>query len=258
MANSSPFKHVTLSLEIHLPPCYWKDINSGIEYKLNKFLMKHIEEVGGVMLAYWNVQYLQEKGRILNDTPHIHFPISFEVLLFTATPGTKLIGKVNKVGEDHIGLLVYGIFNASISEASLREQYTKTESGWLSKSTQENLKEEQLIEFTVTGSARSKEIVAITGTLNKPKSENKKRKTSDIPQQNQLEDQPSAKKKKGEDKFISESKQVKPKTPLKVESESKPKTPSKVESESKQVKSKTPSKVESESKKNKNTFKSRE
>jgi len=166
MHPTSPFKHLTLHLNLHLPPCYWNQPNAGILYKLNKNLMKHIDELGGVLMAFWNIRVLEDKGFILDDTPHIHFPISFEALIFCPMIGTKLVGKVNKIGVDHIGLLVLDVFNASISAASLSEEYTKVEEDcWQHKTTQENLQEGESIEFLLSGFSRSKDIISIYGVL---------------------------------------------------------------------------------------------
>jgi DNA-directed RNA polymerase I subunit RPA43 len=41
------------------------------------------------------------------------------LLVFEPVKGRKLTGVVNKVSVDHIGLLVMGIFNASISSSEV-------------------------------------------------------------------------------------------------------------------------------------------
>jgi DNA-directed RNA polymerase I subunit RPA43 len=53
-------------------------------------------------------------AQLFNDSPFLHFYIRVPILLFCPQPEMPLVGIVNKVSEDHIGLLVYGVFNASI------------------------------------------------------------------------------------------------------------------------------------------------
>jgi len=111
---SGPFKQVSILLKIHLPPCYISDIRSGIEYRLNQLLRSYVEDLEGIMLAYWNIGVQHELGEIIRDDPHVHFTISADVLIFCPSMEKTLTGRVNKIGVDHIGLLVFGAFNVSV------------------------------------------------------------------------------------------------------------------------------------------------
>jgi len=76
-------------------------------------------------LAYWNLQLLDDLGTIIDEDPHIHFTMSADVLLFCPKQRDKLLGRVNKVGMDHIGLLVFGVFNATIPNDSIPSMYSR-------------------------------------------------------------------------------------------------------------------------------------
>ncbi|KAJ2994713.1 hypothetical protein HDV02_001368 [Globomyces sp. JEL0801] len=56
----------------------------------------------------------------------MHFPISADFVLFSPPVDSTLVGVVNKVSPDHIGCLVYGLFNASIAA----DQFPKKEWVW--------------------------------------------------------------------------------------------------------------------------------
>lgn len=80
----------TVSMLIHLPPYYLGNVMKGIEYKLNKFLMRFVEPIGGIVLGFWNIQLLETKGKIIGERPHIHFPIRCQFLSFVPTIGCLL------------------------------------------------------------------------------------------------------------------------------------------------------------------------
>jgi len=169
---------------IHMPPCY---IGSGlllaIRYRLNKFLLRYIPAsqlddsstnvenrcvIGSVMLSYWDIRLLQDTGRIIGESAQIHFPIEFKALLFSPSIGSKLVGKVIKIGIDYIGLLVFGIFNASIAQTETDSEYCKDEEGnfWFKRSQPEKrIVLDQILEFTIIGVNKSSQQIAIVGSL---------------------------------------------------------------------------------------------
>ncbi|XP_070198792.1 DNA-directed RNA polymerase I subunit RPA43-like [Littorina saxatilis] len=69
---------------------------------------------GGALIAYSNIKLLRDNGRVIDDAPFIHFKIQADFVLFRPSVGSCLRGVVNKVGKDHIGLLVHDHFNVSV------------------------------------------------------------------------------------------------------------------------------------------------
>lgn len=73
---------------------------------------------------------------IMDDRALVHIRIHVELTLFAPRPGTALTGVVNNVSVDHIGLLVHGIFNASVGRdcippRSVKEKQGKESAGWV-------------------------------------------------------------------------------------------------------------------------------
>ena len=91
--------------------------------------MKFNGNVGGVIITIDDIQFKEEgggcggEGRILNELPYIHFEVSFKCLVFSPVVGKlgaedkrmTLPATINKISAGHVGLLVYGVFNASVS-----------------------------------------------------------------------------------------------------------------------------------------------
>lgn len=67
-------------------------------------------------MVFWKLAQKagSDNGFIFNGRPHVHFCVNVKFLVFTPVEGEYLEGTVNKVGEDHIGLLVHGVFNVAV------------------------------------------------------------------------------------------------------------------------------------------------
>ncbi|ELR12177.1 RNA polymerase Rpb7 domain containing protein, partial [Acanthamoeba castellanii str. Neff] len=118
-ADGSCFKEVEVLLTLALPPSGLRDINAAVCNRLNQSLMKYVAlgegGAGGVLVAYWGVALEGSCGRIMYEQPELHCRVRLHALFFAPSPGLTLVGEVNKVGSDHVGLLVAGAFNASVS-----------------------------------------------------------------------------------------------------------------------------------------------
>ncbi|KAG0369463.1 hypothetical protein BC939DRAFT_461016 [Gamsiella multidivaricata] len=195
--SSGPFVEVSTKLYIHLPPCFATKPTEGIQEQLNGFLMRYMPQVDGVVLAHSDLKLLQESGRIMYDSPYCHFWISVKLLVWKPTKGSKLHGTINLQSPDHIGLLLYGTFNASIpSEFIPKDKYEfnpnssysrvkqqqqdgeeaegeDSSSGvggllngeWVVKSTGESIGHEGVIEFEVSDLVRTNDMLTVTGSL---------------------------------------------------------------------------------------------
>mmetsp|Transcript_42332 Transcript_42332/g.92785 ORF Transcript_42332/g.92785 Transcript_42332/m.92785 type:complete len:186 (-) Transcript_42332:117-674(-) len=106
---------VEAKLHVKLSPAYLGNLQAGIFDQLNKSLLKHIDDLGGVVLSYDHVRVLSKHASIHNDDPFLYVPISLSTLMFAPTVGDKLEAVVTRHGRDHLALLVYGLFNASTS-----------------------------------------------------------------------------------------------------------------------------------------------
>ncbi|KAF9912907.1 hypothetical protein EC991_007519 [Linnemannia zychae] len=183
---TGPFMEVQAKLYIHLPPCFTSKPIEGIQEQLNGFLMRYMPQVDGVVLAHSDLKLLQTSGRIMYDSPYSHFWISVKLLVWRPVKGSTLSGTINLQSPDHIGLLLYGTFNASIpSEFIPKDKYvfnpnksanndesnsmaTSLMTGeWVHKSTDESIGHEGVIEFEVSDLVRTNDMLTVTGSLMK-------------------------------------------------------------------------------------------
>ncbi|KAH8553322.1 hypothetical protein BGW37DRAFT_257619 [Umbelopsis sp. PMI_123] len=197
----SAFSEVSIRLYIHLAPMWVNKPIEGVNEQLNAFLMKYIPEVDGVVVAHSGLRMEAADGRIMYDCPFSHFFIRVKLLVWKPNKGEKLVGKINLQSPDHIGLLIYGTFNASIprehisqthfewrasaeeerqpeteeAEGSSEEtekqyEYTKSEFGeWVTKATGQGVgQNDGILEFSVVNLVSANDILTVTGALLSP------------------------------------------------------------------------------------------
>jgi DNA-directed RNA polymerase subunit E'/Rpb7 len=111
----SEFKAIKSKLQIRLAPCYLSKLEAGINEYLNCLVTKYIPELKGVVLSYSKIQILGKNSIQKTESPFLHFYINVVFTVFRPEKKSILVGVVNKVSPDHIGCLVYGLFNASIA-----------------------------------------------------------------------------------------------------------------------------------------------
>eukprot|EP00042_Codosiga_hollandica_P042631 m.394344 g.394344 ORF g.394344 m.394344 type:complete len:135 (-) comp56371_c0_seq28:77-481(-) len=78
-----------------------------------------------------------------------------------------LTGVINQTSMDHIGLLVFGTFNASIAAENLKESYSYNEdtSEWTDGETDEVVGCERAVRFEVVGVDTFDDFITIRGSL---------------------------------------------------------------------------------------------
>lgn len=122
------FEQVHVQVYIHLQPRWVKKIKEGVNNILGKKLLKYSDEFEGVPVAFTDVKLLDRVGIIKDEAPDFHFLVRYRCIswmmyvnvvsavftVFAPKVGDMLEAVVNKIGMDHIGLLVHGLFNASI------------------------------------------------------------------------------------------------------------------------------------------------
>ncbi|KAG0170938.1 hypothetical protein DFQ28_009784 [Apophysomyces sp. BC1034] len=116
---TSSFSEIVAKLYIHLAPMWSGKVMDGVIEQLNAFLMKYVPELDGIVLAHSDIQLLADKGSILYDSPFCHFFIRVKFLVWKPKKGSRLVGRINLQSQDHIGLLIYGTFNASIPSSRI-------------------------------------------------------------------------------------------------------------------------------------------
>lgn len=128
-------QEVWAKLELELHPSKTGNILGGVRDRLNNMLMRYSEDFGGVVLSYSNEKLTSTKGAILESLPYVHVQATAVLLLFSPTVGQTLEGVVNQVCGDHLGLLVMGVFNASIAVTDTEDSFDfdESEQSWSGK-----------------------------------------------------------------------------------------------------------------------------
>eukprot|EP00051_Salpingoeca_urceolata_P019413 m.283478 g.283478 ORF g.283478 m.283478 type:complete len:318 (-) comp19416_c0_seq3:27-980(-) len=108
---------------IHLLPSFLGNVRAGVLSILDRMLLRHSPALGGIPVSYSNEVCESATSAIAADFPQLHFFVRVNFVVFTPTVGCRLVGVVNKITVDHIGLLVHGTFNAAIGRDAIRDSY---------------------------------------------------------------------------------------------------------------------------------------
>jgi len=116
-------------LSISLLPWSMRDRKQSVENSIRKMMLRHSNGLGGILMAYENVQIQDHEasdgregnGWVFNELPHIHYDVSCDVLVFFPSIGCELKGVVNECFPSHVGILVFGYINAMVSAETIRE-----------------------------------------------------------------------------------------------------------------------------------------
>ncbi|KAJ2910452.1 hypothetical protein GGI21_000863 [Coemansia aciculifera] len=112
--SGSSFTECTAKLTVTLAPMYSRDHMAGVHATLNNMLLHYVPQVRGVVLAYSKVKPRSDKALMFFDSPFGQLEISARLLLWRPIAGMTLKGQINVQSPDHIGLLLWDTFNASI------------------------------------------------------------------------------------------------------------------------------------------------
>ncbi|OQR95652.1 nitroreductase family [Thraustotheca clavata] len=174
----SPFVNAKLVMSCSLAPCHIQDAKKGLEEQLNTMLMKYCDPVEGVLLAFNSVQLLNPYGHIINETPYIHIRVAADALVFRPQTGMELSAVVCKVGSNHIGLLLNGVFNVSIASDEMPEGYAHSYSddAWVNEDGA-TIALESEVTFQVLRVHVAHGVISIDGSMRLVGKSSKKRKT---------------------------------------------------------------------------------
>ncbi|ETV76925.1 hypothetical protein H257_09342 [Aphanomyces astaci] len=166
MASTTAFAKAKLVMSCSLAPYHIQDPKKGLEDQLNHMLMKYSEPVQGVLLAFNSLQVINPYGHIINETPYIHVRIAADALVFRPTPGMQLTATVNKVGSNHIGLLLAGVFNVSIAATEMPSGFVHNyhEDAWVGKDSSA-IAVDDAVEFRVLQVHVAHGVISIDGSM---------------------------------------------------------------------------------------------
>ena len=107
---------INITFEACLLPADLQNISNGIKRCLFSRLLKYSEEAEGVICAFQNIKLLNRQSKIVDESPFIRFNVTADCLVFKPQRGMEITGTVNMLGLHYVGLIVGGLFNASIPE----------------------------------------------------------------------------------------------------------------------------------------------
>ncbi|KAJ2723544.1 hypothetical protein GGI07_002582 [Coemansia sp. Benny D115] len=110
----SSFVETKARLTVTLAPIYTNDFMAGVYEALNNMLLQYVPQARGVVLSYAKIKCLTDSALLFNDSPYGQLDISVNLLLWRPISGMTLEGIINVQSPDHIGMLLWDTFNASI------------------------------------------------------------------------------------------------------------------------------------------------
>ncbi|XP_071720303.1 DNA-directed RNA polymerase I subunit rpa43 [Rutidosis leptorrhynchoides] len=111
-------------LVVYLHPSKSKNVSDAISAELTSMLFKFNETFDGVLLAY-SVSAKDEFAKILPGiNPYFGVRLQAQLLLFYPKPDMLLEGKVVKLGEQSIHIVVLGFSSATIIDEDIREEFS--------------------------------------------------------------------------------------------------------------------------------------
>ncbi|KAJ1721412.1 hypothetical protein LPJ53_004074 [Coemansia erecta] len=114
LVDASSFVESAVKLTVTLAPIYNRDFMTGVYETLNSMLLHFVPQVRGVVLSYSKVKPLTDVALVFNDSPYGQLDIDVSLLLWRPISGMTLKGTINVQSPDHIGMLLWDTFNASI------------------------------------------------------------------------------------------------------------------------------------------------
>ncbi|KAI9334975.1 hypothetical protein BDR26DRAFT_866527 [Obelidium mucronatum] len=136
---------------------------------------RYIPELKGVPLSYSNVKIEEKVANVLYDSPFCHLHATCTFTLFAPREGSTIVAIVNKVSSDHIGLLVHGVFNASIAAEHIQKteyHFNHGAKAWRrvdedGEPTGEKIAAGSVVKFTIIGLPTNNNLLTLSGSLTK-------------------------------------------------------------------------------------------
>lgn len=160
------------NLVVYLHPSQTKDVTESVKREISSLLFKFNETFDGVLLAHGIVDVPSRHGKILSGLyPYIGVRLTANLLLFAPKPDTYLEGKVVKLSQESIHIVVLGFSAAIITEEDIRDEFKYKVKGGeeMFRSTSHKrhiIKVGTMIRFLVK--SFDEEILHISGSLSPP------------------------------------------------------------------------------------------
>ena len=107
--NTTGFVTSTVSISIPLHPSKMGNRKKGVREQLDAKTLRHHDGFGGVLVKYTDLN-MNEEGNgetILPNSAYVEVKATVKATVFAPKVKAVLIGKVNKIGQDHILSLIH-------------------------------------------------------------------------------------------------------------------------------------------------------
>jgi len=161
------FQRVSVSMRILLDPIHLKDIRGGVAQKFAELLLKYQPSLQGTVICFENIQ-IPKNASVFCGEPELNFRATSDLIVFSPKVGSILDGCVNQVGFDHIGVLVYGVFNVTIPASNIPDSYVRDteEDKWYNPSDPDDvLAAGSSVTFQVAQVTVVDRVLSLVGTL---------------------------------------------------------------------------------------------
>ncbi|KAM7259357.1 hypothetical protein ACFE04_015098 [Oxalis oulophora] len=112
------------NLTVYVHPSKCDRVPQAILRELSNLLFKYNEVFDGVILAYYDVDTLDETAKILPGIhPYFGVKVKSKFLVFSPKPDMLLEGKVVKVTQESIHIVVLGFASAVINTEDIRHKF---------------------------------------------------------------------------------------------------------------------------------------
>lgn len=132
--SKSPFRYTSVVTRVAIEPAKLDSAVEAIKEKLNITLFKYNDDIEGIPMSYENIKFMpgQNIAKIFGESPWLHIVFHADIVVFQPIVGQRLFGRVSKASGTHISLLIYGMFNATISADNMGQnfRFDKTHTRW--------------------------------------------------------------------------------------------------------------------------------
>ena len=124
-ASSEVFYVTRVELKCAILPSDLSSPMDAVRLQLNDMLLKYNEDLQAVPLCFSKIDFDKGKdsGGVIAEDQWIHVDIVTSLLLFKPLAGKTIHGYINQISDSHISLLLYGMFNASISAEEIGKKF---------------------------------------------------------------------------------------------------------------------------------------
>ncbi|KAJ3341699.1 hypothetical protein HDU93_004333 [Gonapodya sp. JEL0774] len=168
------FRLCTIDWRVHLPAKFIGDFTRGVDDYLSRYLMKYLPELPGVLLSYDTPEPLTRVGAILYDTPHLHYTVRTDAVVWSPGVGDYVVGTVTLSSPTHLSCLVHRVFNLFVPSENIPERYVydAAKGLWLDKGVNgkgtDIMEEGSAVGCWVSGLVKANEMLTLRGTLMPP------------------------------------------------------------------------------------------